>query len=333
MDKKILLSLPLFIVALLPSFSFAEDDKAAPSTAIWIDLYQGEPVQYEDMLDDLAKADVIYLGEHHTIDRHHAIQEKILTDLASRGLPLALGLEQMESSQQPHLDRYNRGEIDFEKLAKESDWSKRWANYLQYRPMIEAARKAKIPVIGLNAKAETIHQIARGGGVERLPPEIRKTLPGEMNLQDPVYEKFLSLQMMVHASAKPEMLRPMYEAQMARDESMAQAICDFMKSAEREEAKSHRLLWSGPHRPRLGHSGAGPAANARHSRSDRPLFRERRVEAFARRIGAGSGYRDHARAVAANQIALGRLFVRQTLTVFALVPTLRGCDFIVGSVS
>lgn len=237
MDKKILLSLPLFIVALLPSFSFAEDDKAAPSTAIWIDLYQGEPVQYEDMLDDLAKADVIYLGEHHTIDRHHAIQEKILTDLASRGLPLALGLEQMESSQQPHLDRYNRGEIDFEKLAKESDWSKRWANYLQYRPMIEAARKAKIPVIGLNAKAETIHQIVRGGGVERLPPEIRKTLPGEMNLQDPVYEKFLSLQMMVHASAKPEMLRPMYEAQMARDESMAQAICDFMKSAEGKKRK------------------------------------------------------------------------------------------------
>jgi hypothetical protein len=31
---------------------------------------------------------------------------------------LALGLEQMESSQQPYLDRYNRGEIDFEQLAE-----------------------------------------------------------------------------------------------------------------------------------------------------------------------------------------------------------------------
>ena len=237
----------VFLFAALPaSFCFAEDDKAAPTAAaVWIDLYQGEPVQYEDILDDLAKSDVIYLGEHHTVDRHHAIQEKILTDLASRGLPLALGLEQMESSEQPNLDRYNRGEINFEKLAEVSNWAKRWANYLQYRPLLEIAQKGKIPVIGLNAKAETIHQIARGGGVDRLPPDIRKTLPAEMNLKDPAYEKYLSLQMMVHASATSEMLRPMYEAQMARDESMAQAICDFLKSEQGQKRKVIVLCGAG----------------------------------------------------------------------------------------
>ena len=111
--------------------------------------------------------------------------------------------------------------------------------------MLEVARKAQIPVIAQNAKPETIRQIARGGGVERLPPEVRKSLPGEMNLQDPAYEKMLSLQMMVHVSAKPEILRPMVEAQMARDESMAQAICDFMKSEQGRNRKVVVLCGTG----------------------------------------------------------------------------------------
>ena len=89
---------------------------ATPSAApgIWIDVYQGEPLRYEQLLKDLATADVIYLGEFHTVQRHHEIQTQVLADLAQRGVSLALGLEQMETSQQPQLDRYNRGEIDFE---------------------------------------------------------------------------------------------------------------------------------------------------------------------------------------------------------------------------
>ena len=41
---------------------------------------------------DLAKADVLYLGERHTIVRHHEIQERILTDLGQKAIPLAIGL-------------------------------------------------------------------------------------------------------------------------------------------------------------------------------------------------------------------------------------------------
>ncbi len=87
-----------------------------------------------------------------------------------------------------------------------------------------------MPIVALNASAVTIRQIVRSGGVERMPPDMRKELPAEMRLQDPQYEKVLSLQMMVHASATPEALRPMIEAQIARDEAMAQALAAFVKS-------------------------------------------------------------------------------------------------------
>jgi len=236
----------LLLGVLLPiSRSPAEEHGDAQAGGVWIDVYQGEPLRYEELLQDLATADVVYLGECHTLQRHHEIQARLVSDLAHRGAPLALGLEQMESSRQLQLDRYNRAEIDFEQLAEATAWPKRWPNYRQYQPILDAARKAQAPVIALNAGAETIRQVVRSGGIERMPPQARQQLPAQMQLQDPVYEKLLSLQMMVHASAAPETLRPMIEAQIARDEAMAQALSAFMKSDSGRGRKMLVLCGSG----------------------------------------------------------------------------------------
>jgi uncharacterized iron-regulated protein len=240
------LSMTLLPAILLPVLaSLAGERRDAELDGVWVDVYQGEPISYDDLLKDLATADVVYLGERHTVQRHHAIQARILADLAQKAIPLALGLEQMESWQQPELDRYNRGEIGFEQLAAATGWPKRWRNYEQYRPVLEAARKAKAPAVALNAKSETIRQVVRCGGVERIPAEARKDLPAEMRLQDPVYEKLLSLEMMVHASAAPQSLRPMIEAQIARDEAMAQALAAFAKSASGHGRKMIVVCGSG----------------------------------------------------------------------------------------
>jgi len=239
MNKIRTLGMMLLWALLLVTPSLAEEYPYATAGGIWIDVYQGEPIEYEDVLKDLATADFIYLGERHTVERHHDIQCKIVTDLARTVTALALGLEQMESSQQPQLDRYNRGEINFDRLAEVTDWPKRWQNYQQYRPILEAARKAKAPIVALNAKTETIRQVVRSGGIERMPSEARKDLPAEMRLQDQAYEKVLSLQMMVHASVTPQVLRPMIEAQIARDEAMAEAIAAFVKS---EAGRGRKML-------------------------------------------------------------------------------------------
>lgn len=201
-------------------------------TSMWIDLDEGEPKAYAAVLDDLAKARVIYLGERHTLQRHHEIQAKIIADLARKGVALVVALEQMESFQQPVLDRYNRGEIDFDALVKATDWSRRWHNCAQYGPVLEAARKARAPVIALSAKSEVIRKVARGGGVARLDPQTRKLLPADVQLCDPPYEKLLGLEMMIHMAATPERLRPMIEAQIARDEAMASALATYLTSKQ-----------------------------------------------------------------------------------------------------
>jgi uncharacterized iron-regulated protein len=197
-------------------------------TSLWIDMYRGEPVLYQAVADDLAGVDVIYLGECHVLEKHHAMQERIVADLSQRGKSLVLGMEQLESPQQAEVDRYNRGEIDFDQLAEAVNWAKRWSNYQQYRPVVESARKLKVPVVALNARPETIRQVARSGGVAKLDAKTRAELPAEMQLDDPTYRKLLTLKMMVHMAANPETLRPMIEAQIARDEAMAAALCAFL---------------------------------------------------------------------------------------------------------
>lgn len=216
------------LLAAISSASFAADDERRCS--LWLDVCRGEPVPYGEMLDDLAGVQVIYLGETHTLARHHEIQLQIFADLAKRGRPLALGLEQMESVHQAALDQYCRGQIDFDRLAQTTQWAKRWRNYQQYRPILEAARKSQSPILALNAKAETIRGIVRAGGVERLARELRAELPTDLQLTDPAYEKFLGLQLPVHAAANAQMLRPMMEAQIARDEVLADSLVRFLQS-------------------------------------------------------------------------------------------------------
>ena len=213
-----------------PVFSEAADEGQDGRRSLWIDLFRGEPLSYEAVLDDLAGVDVVYLGEYHNVERHHEIQRRIVADLAQRERPLVVGMEQLESFQQPDIDRYNRGEIDFDQLAEAINWGRRWGNYKQYRPIVEAARKANVPILALNARSETIRHVARSGGLDRMDAKARSELPADIWLDDPSYRKKLSLQMMVHAVANPETLRPMIEAQIARDEAMASALCSYLKS-------------------------------------------------------------------------------------------------------
>ncbi len=200
--------------------------------SLWVDPYRGEPLDFQEVADDLASVRVVYLGEAHSLERHHELQTAILRDLAARGKSLVLGLEQLERFQQPHLERYNGGEIDFDELAKLTDWKSRWRGYDQYRGLIEAARGLEIPVLALNARAETVRQVFRSGGVEGLDDKTRCELPEDMLLKDPPYERLLNMQLMVHMAVSEERLRPMREAQISRDETMAATLAEYLLSAD-----------------------------------------------------------------------------------------------------
>jgi uncharacterized iron-regulated protein len=236
--------------AIVSMFAFAavagaEQGEFQGRSNIWVDVCRGEPVRYEEMLDDFEAARVIYLGERHSIERHHSIQARIIRDLAKRKIPLLLGLEQMEVPYQKTLDRYCRQEIDFDQLAEQTNWKQRWPGYKQYREILEVARQAGIPILALNARAEVIRKVARSGGLSRLDPHARAELPSDIWLDDPGYERLLKLMMPMHRVATSERLRAMVEAQMCRDAAMADTLCRVLGTKGKRDHKAIVLCGAG----------------------------------------------------------------------------------------
>jgi uncharacterized iron-regulated protein len=191
---------------------------------LWLDLIEGEETSEQAVIDDLATAGVIYVGEAHTIDRHHAMQARLLAALAGKGVRLALCLEQLEARDQAAVDRFNRGNLTFDALAQEIGWAKKWKNYPDYRSLLEFAQANGIPVRALNAPAEVIRAVSRGGGLAKLPADQRSQLPAEIVTDDSAYERMLNLTLAVHMAMDPAKLRTVFEAQVARDETMAANI-------------------------------------------------------------------------------------------------------------
>ncbi len=209
---------------LAAALAFAATFPSAPAAEFWLDLIAGEEASHEQAMADLATADVVYVGEAHTIDRHHTVQLGVLQELHARGRALVLAMEQLEARDQPTIDRFNAGELTFEQLATEMTWAKKWKNYADYRALVEFAQQNGIPLRALNAPPEIIRAVSRGGGVAKLSSEQRAHLPPDIVLDDPIYERLLNLQLAVHLAMDPARLRSVFEAQVSRDETMAANI-------------------------------------------------------------------------------------------------------------
>lgn len=187
---------------------------------LWIDLYTGEPIKFENVMDDLADVKVVYLGEVHRLQRHHDLHREIVQSLGKRGKKVLLGIEQMEYTFQETLNRFNRGEIEFDRLADETRWWERWKNFRDYRDIINTARNTGGAIAAINAPAEIIRAVGKKG-IDNITTEERAALPSSLNFNDPLYERWLNQQLLVHAQFMPEALHTIFQAQVARDETMA----------------------------------------------------------------------------------------------------------------
>lgn len=217
----------LWMSTALPALA---SEPAQPERASWwIDALRGEPISFEELTSDLEQARVVYLGEVHSISRHHALQRQLLQALVQNGRKLVLAMEQFEAPMQPALDRFNAGAIDLETMVRDTGLARRWAGHINYLPLLAVAREARVPVLALNARPETIRAVGRSG-LAGVSTDQRRELPESIQLDDPVYERLLTQTLSVHMAFDPKKLRPVFEAQVARDETMAQRLTEFLNS-------------------------------------------------------------------------------------------------------
>jgi uncharacterized iron-regulated protein len=148
----------------------------------------GEPLELDDLLDRLAGADVVFLGESHTDETTHRFELAVYEGLlARREGRVVLALEMFERDVQPALDAYFAGTIDEKTLLGQA---RPWSNYrTAYRPLIERARLSGAPVVASNFPAPLRQRLAQqeAEGFAQLTSEQRQQAPEEVLANTPAY--------------------------------------------------------------------------------------------------------------------------------------------------
>lgn len=180
----------------------------------------GQAVAFEAMLDDLAEADVVFLGEEHDNDVGHRLQLEALRGLAARRPEVIVTLEQFESDVQVPLDLYLAGAIDEERFLAES---RPWGNYPEhYRPIIEFARANGIPVVAANVP-RPLARIVAYEGLDAVAG--RSWVPWSTWTQEPEYAaRFARAMGRTHMAEDDVALQRWFSAQCVKDSQMAQSI-------------------------------------------------------------------------------------------------------------
>ncbi len=223
---------------------YCQQMEEACSKPVIIDVYAGEPVSLETMLDEVATAKIVYLGELHSIKSHHEFQTLVIRGLYERGCDLSLGMEMFGADQQEILNGWlasNKNVSDLgDQLGKE-----KWTNLPDYDSLLNFARDHGIKVIGLNASNDVVKKIARGQIMD-LTPEQQKGLPDAGLLEpNPIYDRLLRLKLRVHKAFEGKSLDGVVRAQLVRDGVMAATIVRHVKSMRDKDSTMVVIAGSG----------------------------------------------------------------------------------------
>jgi len=200
----------------------------------------GRPVTLQQIVESLAAADVLVLGEKHDDAVTHLIEAELLRRVEEtyarpgskgRQRPLALSLEMFERDVQTALDEYLAGLISERHFLLSS---RPWKNYeTDYRPLVEYARERGVPVLASNAPARYVSRVAANGpdSLRALSPAARGWLPPlPFPSASAAYaEKFRRVMEASAHGSGAHGAAYLLEAQTLRDASMADSIAGFLK--------------------------------------------------------------------------------------------------------
>ncbi|MFY9345421.1 MAG: ChaN family lipoprotein [Planctomycetota bacterium] len=192
------------------------------------DTRTGADISFARLLDALAEADAVFLGEVHTDETTHRVELGVYEGLLERRPgDVVLALEMFERDVQPALDAYLAG------TSSESEFlaaARPWANYATaYRPMIEAARSRRLPVVASNFPTPLRRVLARSAGstLDTLSGADRAHAPRELLPSTPAYWQRVDNAVRGHAGmtgAAPEDANArLYSTQSLWDNSMGEA--------------------------------------------------------------------------------------------------------------
>lgn len=201
---------------------------------------------FEAMLAEIARADVVFVGEQHDDPATHRIERAVLEGLARRRGNVVVAMEMFERDTQPSLDEYLAGRLNEEDFLRAS---RPWLRYAtDYRPLIEFARVHRWRVIASNAPRRIAIQVSREGlNAARSDSESeRKLVATDFSCpMDDYFKRFAEAMGKGHPGAHQKQedekqtdkkreeehraaLERLYYAQCVKDETMAESIANAL---------------------------------------------------------------------------------------------------------
>lgn len=197
---------------------------------------------FEAMLAELARADVVMVGEQHDDPNTHRLEAAILQGLVRRNVDATVSLEMFERDAQQLVDGYLGGSLTEEEFLK---GSRPWPRYAtDYRPLVELARVKGWPVIASNVPRTYASAVAKGGVaiLDALAPSERALIAQDIQCPADAYFERFAETMNSHpmpgaenqsAEERRAINERFYFAQCVKDETMAESIAREVERKDR----------------------------------------------------------------------------------------------------
>lgn len=191
-----------------------------------LDVAAGRFIEAPALIARLADRRFVLLGEKHDNADHRRLQAGILRALVASGRRPAVAFEMFDADEQAAIDRHlTAAPEDVDGLADAVNWKRSgWPDWALYRPIVETALAARLPIAAGNLARADLGSVRKGGlgaldttRLGRLALDRPLSTDARAEMTDEIRE--------AHCGHAPEgMVTRMIDLQRARDAQMADAL-------------------------------------------------------------------------------------------------------------
>ncbi len=213
-----------------PSFVIVEGNPRPFVKGEIVRMSTGQVVSFEEMMEDLHRARIIYVGETHINREHHDIQLMVLQGIFEKNRSVRVGMEMFERSDQPPLDRWSTGGFTEETFLKKVNWKENWSyDFSLYRKILHFIRENRIGLTALNVPHKIVRKVATQG-LASLAEDEKSQIAKDIDLSDPEHRAFVEERFAEHNTDDLHGFDNFYEAQCVWDDSMAASVAEIVNS-------------------------------------------------------------------------------------------------------
>ncbi len=175
----------------------------------------GALISWREVLDRVAAADAVFVGETHNDATAHAIEHELVASFLAAHHPAAVSMEFLERDDQAATEDYLAGAISMDEFiarTKSKDWAGADSWIPWYQPMIDSAKRSRAKVVAANAPRKYVSSARVDGytALLALPGEERVLFEVDEEIaRDGDWERLRELMIeMRHDSAKEDNAKP-----------------------------------------------------------------------------------------------------------------------------